>query len=112
MADVLDPEDFGEWLDRVCPPAVRPDWSTASFVPNGPDPGTVHLEGLLVSRAWCLDRVGRALRPGAPLAVAALAGRDAHLDAVAGIDPVDGFNRAHWLPTYLVYLEAWLADSL
>jgi Protein of unknown function (DUF2891) len=112
MADVLAPDEYLEWMAQVCPAGIVPDWSPARFTPDGTDPNTVHLEGLHVSRAWCLDRVGRALEPGSPLASAALAGRDSHLDVVAKIDPFDGFNRAHWLPTYLVYLEGWLTNSL
>ncbi|HTT90047.1 MAG TPA: DUF2891 family protein [Acidimicrobiales bacterium] len=112
MADILDGGRFRSWMAQVCPAGVTPDWGPTSFVPDGADPGKVHLEGLLVSRAWCLDRLGRALGPGTPLAAAALSGRDAHLEAVAKIDPSDGFGRAHWLPTYLVYLEGWLTGSL
>jgi hypothetical protein len=112
MADVLAPDEYLEWMAQVCPPGLVPDWSPARFTPDGADPYTVHLEGLHVSRAWCLDRVGPMLEPGTPLASAALSGRDNHLEAVAKIDPFDGFNRSHWLPTYLVYLEGWLANSL
>jgi hypothetical protein len=112
MADVLGPEGFEPWLARVCPPSAMPDWSPTTFTPDGTDPGRVHLEGLIISRTWCLDRVGRALEPGAPLATAALSGRDAHLEVLAKLDPLDGFGRAHWLPTYLVYLEGWLTSSL
>ncbi len=112
MADVLVADEYRDWIAHVCPPGVVPDWSPARFTPDGSDPYTVHLEGLHVSRAWCLDRVGRALGPGTPLGSAALSGRDNHLDVVAKIDPFDGFNRAHWLPTYLVYLEGWITNSL
>lgn len=112
MADVLGPGGFRAWMAQVCPAYQMPDWGPTSFVPDGTDPGTVHLEGLLISRAWCLDHVGRALGPHASLARAALSGRDAHLEAIAKLDPFDGFNRAHWLPTFLVYLEGWLTSSL
>ncbi len=63
-----------------------------------------------VPGAWTVSAAP--LNRGLPSASAALAGRDSHLDVVAKIDPFDGFNRAHWLPTYLVYLEGWLANSL
>lgn len=112
MADVLGAEGFGPWMAKVCPASVTPDWSPTSFQLDRDDPGRVHLEGLLISRTWCLDHVGRALGPGAPRAGAALSARDAHLEAVAKLDPFDGFGRAHWLPTYLVYLEGWLSNSL
>ena len=112
MADVLEPDEFGKWMTQVCPAGAAPDWSPARFIPDGSDPYTVHLEGLHASRAWCLDRVAEALGPGTALGSAALSSRDSHLDVVGKIDPYDGFNRAHWLPTYLVYLEGWLARSL
>jgi hypothetical protein len=112
MAGVLGPDEYHQWMTQTCPAGLVPDWSPARFTPDGADPYTVHLEGLHVSRAWCLDHVGRALDPGTPLATALLTGRDAHLDLVTKIDPFDGFNRAHWLPTYLVYLEGWLTGSL
>jgi hypothetical protein len=112
MTDVLAPDEYSEWIERVCPAGTALDWSPARFTPDGSDPYTVHLEGLHVSRAWCLDRVGQALGPGTPLGSLALSGRDGHLQVVGKIDPYDGFNRAHWLPTYLVYLEGWLTNSL
>ena len=112
MADVLGPDEYVEWMARVCPNGAVPDWSPARFTPDGADPYTVHLEGLYVSPpgAWTTS-AGPSIQ-GTPLAAAALSGRDAHLEAVARINPFDGFNRGHWLPTYLVYLEGWLTNSL
>jgi len=66
MADVLgrDGSDgFANWMAQVCPPGMVPDWAPPAFVWDGTDPYTVHLEGLLVSRTWCLDRVSRAVQP-------------------------------------------------
>ncbi|HXW32975.1 MAG TPA: DUF2891 family protein, partial [Acidimicrobiales bacterium] len=112
MADVLSPEEFATWTQRVCPPNATPDWSPASFTRNPGEPGAVHLEGLLISRAWCLDRLARSFDPRSPLAAAARSGRDTHLAQVANIDALAGFSRSHWLPTYLVYLDGWLAGTL
>lgn len=111
MADVLGREEFAAWMGRVCPPGCSPDWRPPSFARDASEPGAVHLEGLLVSRAWCLARLAGALE-GSPLAEAARSGLDAHLEQVAGIDACDGFGRAHWLPTYLIYLDAWLARAV
>jgi hypothetical protein len=105
MASVLSAAQFPDWLDRVLPGPAAVAWAPPQFEPDGDDPGTVHLEGLLVARAWCLDAVGRALPPDHPVAPAALAAADAHRSRVAGIRPADGFNRSHWLPTYLLYLD-------
>ncbi len=112
MASVLGAADFAGWLARACPGFPGLDWSPPAFRPDGPDPATVHLEGLLASRAWCLHRIAGALEPGSAPARAARSGRDAHLAALSGVDPTDGFNRSHWLPSFLVYLDAWLSGSI
>ena len=57
----------------VLPGPGAADWRPPAFRPDGADPNTVHLEGLLVSRAWCLDAIGRALPPSHPVAPTALA---------------------------------------
>jgi Protein of unknown function (DUF2891) len=112
MADVLNGSEFAAWIRQVCPAADVPDWSPATFIRDASEPAAVHLEGLLISKAWCLDRLARTLEPGTPLALAARSGRDAHLEQVAKVDPCAGFSRSHWLPTYLVYLDGWLAGTL
>jgi hypothetical protein len=105
LADVLPPAGFADWLDRALPDPGAVRWAPPAFRPDAADPGTVHLEGLLVSRAWCLDAVGRALPPGHPVAAAALAAADEHRARAAGLHPAAGFGRSHWLPTFLLYLD-------
>jgi hypothetical protein len=111
MADVLDVGEFGAWLSRVLPDPGAAAWDPPEFGRDGDDPGTVHLEGLLISRAWCLDAVGRALPPGHPAAGAALAAARAHLARADTIEPAAGFNRSHWVPTFLLYLDERLRDG-
>jgi hypothetical protein len=104
MSDVLPAPEFAGWLDRVLPDPGAAAWAPPDF-PHGDDPGSIHLEGLLLSRAWCLDAIGRALSPGHPAARLALASAGAHLDRIAAIAPTAGFGRSHWLPTFLLYLD-------
>jgi hypothetical protein len=105
MADVLPAPEFTAWLDRVLPDPGAAAWAAPQFPRGGDDPGTVHLEGLLISRAWCLDAIARALPPGHPAAAAALAATGAHLERVATLEPAAGFGRSHWIPTFLLYLD-------
>jgi len=105
MSETLAPDEFAGWLSRVLPRPADAAWSPPEFRPDGADPGTIHLEGLLISRAWCLDAVGRALPPGHAVAAAASAATQAHLARVAALDPADGFGRSHWIPTFLLYLD-------
>jgi Protein of unknown function (DUF2891) len=108
MAEVLPAGEFAGWLSGALPDPDRVDWATPDFSPDDADPGTVHLEGLLVSRAWCLDAVARALPPGHPVATAARDAVAAHLTRAALIKPAEGFGRSHWMPTFLLYLDEQL----
>jgi hypothetical protein len=104
MSDALPAPEFAGWLDRALPDPGAAAWAPPEFRP-GDDPGSVHLEGLLMSRAWCLDAIGRTLPPGHPAAQPALEAVAAHLERVATLEPTAGFGRSHWLPTFLLYLD-------
>lgn len=108
MADVLPAAEFAGWLDSVLPDPARAAWDLPGFSPDAADPGTVHLEGLLVSRAWCLDAVAKALPPDHPVAARAREAVEAHVTRASVIRPDDGFGRSHWLPTFLLYLDEQL----
>ena len=105
MADVLGAGEFAAWLGRVLPDPGAVAWDPPQFRRQGDDPGTVHLEGLLISRAWCLDALGRALPPGHPAAGPALAAARAHVALTDTVEPAAGFGRSHWIPTFLLYLD-------
>jgi hypothetical protein len=105
MADVLGPAEFKAWLDQALPDPEDVAWSPPAFRPDATDPATVHLEGLVVARAWCLDAIGRALPPSHPVASRALAAADAHRMRASSLRPSEGFGRSHWLPTFLLYLD-------
>ena len=111
MADVLTRAEFKVWLDQVLPDPAVIAWSPPTFRPDATDPATVHLEGLVVARAWCLDAIGRALPPSHPVAARALRAADAHREQAASLQPSDGFGRSHWLPTFLLYLDERLRSS-
>ncbi|HSZ43571.1 MAG TPA: DUF2891 family protein [Trebonia sp.] len=108
MADVLPAAEFAGWLDAAMPDPDRVAWAPPDFSPDAADPGTVHLEGLLVSRAWCLDAVVGALPPGHPIAERARDAAASHAARAAGIQFAEGFGRSHWMPTFLLYLDEQL----
>jgi hypothetical protein len=90
MRRVLPRNEFAGWFSRFLPdvsrlqPVVSPDPS---------DPKFSHLDGLNLSRAWMLRRIG---------------GHEglADLHAKAGLAAVTGehYEGAHWLATFAVYL--------
>jgi len=108
MADVLPPGEFAGWLSAALPDPARVAWEPPDFSPDAADPGTVHLEGLLVSRAWCLDAVAKALPPDHPVAARARAAAGTHEARAALIKSDEGFGRSHWMPTFLLYLDEQL----
>ncbi len=108
MAQVMTPAELAGWLGATLPGGNRVAWDPPRFATDAADPGTVHLEGLLVSRAWCLDALARALPAGDPVGAAARAAADAHVARVAFIEPGEGFGRSHWMPTFLLYLDEQL----
>jgi len=105
MADVLPGPQFAAWLRRALPRPAEVAWDPPAFRADAGDPATVHLEGLLLSRAWCLDAVARALAPGDPRAAAARAAAARHQAKAAVLRPGGHFGRSHWLPTFLLCLD-------
>jgi hypothetical protein len=68
------------------------------------DPQLVHLDGLNLSRAWCLRSIAAAL-PAADPAQAALADAAArHASAALGHVASGDYAGEHWLASFAVYL--------
>ena len=109
MTRHLDAKAFALWLTQFLPtlgpggpgdscPLLEP-----ATVSDRADAQGVHLDGLNLSRAWCLEAMARALPPGderiALLSVAA----SRHLTAgLAHVNSGD-FLAEHWLGTFAVY---------
>lgn len=105
LAEVLPAGRLAAWLRRTGMEEAQAWAEPPRFREDGNDPGTVHLEGLVLSKAWCLHRLRRAVPAGDPLAGRLAAALDAHLERADRLDPADGFNRSHWIPTFAVYLD-------
>jgi hypothetical protein len=107
MRRVLAPQEFRRWfhgflpgldsggLNNLLAPAVVTDRS---------DPKLVHLDGLNLSRAWCMRNLAAALDPADPwrkqLADSAASHAAAALTYVASGD----YAGEHWLASFAVYL--------
>ena len=96
MRRLLDASAFAEWLAAFLPgfaaAAPRVLFEPAD-VRDRRDPQLVHLDGLNLSRAWCLRGVASALPPGDPRIAIAAASAERHL--IAGMRGVasDEFRR-------------------
>ncbi|HEX4948385.1 MAG TPA: DUF2891 family protein, partial [Blastocatellia bacterium] len=66
----------------------------------------VHLDGLNLSRAWCMRSIAAALPKNDPARKALMTAADAHAkDALANVASGD-YAGEHWLASFAVYLLA------
>ncbi len=105
MRRVLPHGRYGAWLDAFLPGLARRE-PAALFVPvevaDRADPQIVHLDGLNLSRAWCMRGIAGALDPGDARAAAMRDAADRHLAAgMAGVESGD-YMGAHWLASFAV----------
>jgi hypothetical protein len=97
MRRVLAPSDFSRWLGGFLP-------SVEAFAPvtvdDRSDGYIVHLDGLNLSRAWCMQGIARALPQSDPRGVALRALAARHLDAgMQGLASAE-YVGSHWLATF------------
>ena len=94
--------NFAPWLHAFLPDGLPASLANPAVVSDRSDPKLAHLDGLNLSRAWCLHAIAAALPANerAPYATAA----DSH--AVAGLAHVTSGDYAgeHWLATFATYL--------
>ncbi|MEA2575411.1 MAG: hypothetical protein QOH93_2709 [Chloroflexia bacterium] len=107
MRRVLPSGEFQEWLERFLPGLERGEPATLlqpATVADRTDPQIVHLDGLNLSRAWCMRNLASALPPQHParrvLSEAAERHERASLPHVTSGD----YMGEHWLASFAVYL--------
>jgi hypothetical protein len=107
MRRVLAPAEFQKWFHDFLPglsPSTHKNLLLPAIVTDRTDPKLVHLDGLNLSRAWCMRNIAAALRPEDAwrkmLEDAAAAHAAAALAHVASGD----YAGEHWLASFAVYL--------
>lgn len=107
MRRVLPRDEFAMWLRKFLPNAARGE-PAALFQPatvtDRTDPQLVHLDGLNLSRAWCMRSVSAALP--ADDTVRKMLANSAATHAEAGLQHVASGDYAgeHWLASFAVYM--------
>jgi Protein of unknown function (DUF2891) len=107
MRRVLKPAEFRTWFHRFLPGTARNHPGallTPAVVLDRTDPKLVHLDGLNLSRAWCMRNIANAL-PRNDQARRVLARSAAH-HAEDGLKHVASGDYAgeHWLASFAVYM--------
>lgn len=107
MRRVLPPAEFEAWLSRFLPGLARggpKSLLVPAVVSDRSDPQIVHLDGLNLSRAWCMRSIAAALPKDHPARQTLRASAAKH--AEAGLRHVASGDYAgeHWLASFAVYM--------
>jgi hypothetical protein len=107
MRRVLPAAEFRDWFARFLPGAARgepgPLFRPAT-VADRTDPQLVHLDGLNLSRAWCMRGIAAALPAGDRSRVALESAASRHARAGLGHVASGDYAGEHWLASFAVYL--------
>ena len=104
MRRVLAPAEFAAWLHGFLPRGLPPALRTPAIVSDRSDGKLAHLDGLNLSRAWCLRAVVNVLPAADPLRAEFTEAAAVH--AAAGLAHVatGDYMGEHWLASFAVYL--------
>ncbi len=106
MQRVLKPIEFREWFHRFLPrlEAGEPKtlWLPAT-VSDRSDPKLVHLDGLNLSRAWCMRRIAAGLSKDDPATEILIAAAGLHAEAGLAHVASGNYEGEHWLATFAAY---------
>jgi len=108
MRRVLPAAEFPAWFARFLPGVAAGTPKSLlepATVTDRTDPQLVHLDGLNLSRAWCMNGVAKALPPGTPAHEALIASSRRHAEAGLAHVASGDYAGEHWLATFAVYLE-------
>jgi hypothetical protein len=100
MRRVLPRRAFAAWLTAALPVLDQGQPFEPVEVSDRGDPQIVHLDGLNLSRGWCLQGIAGALPEGDARAVRLRAGAERHLrSGLVGLAS-DDYAGAHWLASF------------
>jgi hypothetical protein len=107
MRRVLPPREFRAWFGRFLPGAGKGEPGslfTPATVTDRTDPQLVHLDGLNLSRAWCMRSIASSLPDGDAAREALAASSTRHAESALGHVASGDYAGEHWLASFAVYL--------
>jgi len=104
---VMNKSEFARWFHRFLPglasnqprSLLRP-----AIVTDRSDPKLVHLDGLNLSRAWCMRSIASALPQNDPARRVLARSAIAHANAALPYITSGNYEGEHWLASFAVYL--------
>jgi hypothetical protein len=107
MRRVLPPAEFRTWFTKFLPGTARNELKTLltpATVTDRTDPQLVHLDGLNLSRAWCMRNIAAALPTNDPAREVLVASSARHAATALGHVASGDYAGEHWLASFAVYL--------
>jgi len=107
MRRVMKPAEFANWFHRFLPLASQNKPASLlqpAIVTDRTDPKLVHLDGLNLSRAWCMLSIASVLPARDPARAALLTAAEKHYTAALAHVASGDYAGEHWLASFAVYL--------
>jgi hypothetical protein len=107
MRRVMKPAEFAEWFHRFLPSIRRGEprpLLNPAIVTDRSDPKLVHLDGLNLSRAWCMRSIAGALPPEDPARRILAESANEHARAALAHVASGDYMGEHWLASFAVFL--------
>ena len=107
MRRILPQKEFSIWLDKFYPNLLKSEPAnlfSPAVVSDRTDPQIVHLDGLNLSRAWCMKNIGLALSEGDSRRMIFLESVRKHAEASLGHVSSGDYAGEHWLASFAVNL--------
>jgi hypothetical protein len=107
MRRILPAAEFRAWLSRCLPDLARGKPSSLfqpATVHDRRDPQLLHLDGLNLSRAWCMLGIASSLAPDSAARKLLIESAAKHARAALPHVSSGDFAGEHWLPSFAVFL--------
>jgi hypothetical protein len=107
MRRVASKTEFAVWFHRFLPSVTRGQPKSLlqpAIVTDRSDPKLVHLDGLNLSRAWCMRSIATALPRNDPARGILVRSAAAHANAALTHVASGNYEGEHWLASFAVYL--------
>lgn len=111
MRRVLPAQEYRVWFSEFLP-ELPSNLAHPAVVADREDPTGVHLDGLNLSRAWCMMEISRALDPQNEMAQKLKKSALEHASSALPHVVTENYLGTHWLATFAVYMYSTFSYNL
>jgi hypothetical protein len=107
MRRVMEPREFATWFHKFLPDVAKGGPAALmqpAIVTDRSDPKLVHLDGLNLSRAWCMRSIAAALPANDPARKVLSAAAGKHAAAALAHVASGDYAGEHWLASFAIFL--------